>query len=56
MVNEWFSVQFLVLELSTHKNNLWISLGKHGTMCWKDGRKDYRPPQLSEDGYFISKW
>jgi len=27
MVNKWFSVQFLVLELSTHKNSLWVFLG-----------------------------
>jgi len=51
MINEYFSVEFLVVELSTHKNNFWVSLGNHGTMYWKDGRKDYRPTQLSKDGY-----
>ena len=27
------------LKLGTHKNNLWVTQGNHGTMCWKDGRK-----------------
>jgi len=44
MANQWFSVQFLVLELSTHKNNLWVSL----VPCV--GKTAERPPQLSEDG------
>ena len=43
MVNEWLLVQFLFLEtrleLSTHKNNLWVAQGNHGVMYWKDGRK-----------------
>jgi len=44
-----FQSSFYSSELSTHKNNLWVSLDNCGIICCKDGRKDYRPPQLSED-------
>ena len=42
------------LELSTHKKNLWVTKVTMVPYAGKMAEKDYRPAQLSEDGYCIS--
>jgi len=46
-----FLVKFLVLELNTHKNNLWVTMVP---CARKTAEKDYKATQLSKDGYCIS--
>jgi len=53
MVKEWFSAKFLVLELNNHKNILYnVTMAPCVGMI---AEKNYRPAQLNENRYCISK-